>query len=167
LPPGYVPPAAGPPKVVFQPEKPKTGLGLTLPPSTPGAAQVAEANRLALTGAAPDPPRAGTAGDVFNAVGALHLNGKPLEGQMMGLVLDPLKRDWHQASTGEKALVITAGVVMAGLAAPALQNKDTVSGFQTVVPRISVPIPLGKDLKLNLSVSTTQPEGGVTLRGSF
>jgi RHS repeat-associated protein len=168
LPPGSIPAQASPPKVVLtETPQPQTGLRLTVPPLKPSASQQADDAWRAAAGQPSAPPRPGSGGDLAGAVGKLQLNGKSLQDLAIGAVTQPLIRDWEKATPGEKAAAISAGVIMAGTAAVALQNKDALAAARQVVPKIEAKIPLGKSLDLKISVSTSKPEGGITIGGKF
>jgi RHS repeat-associated protein len=140
---------------------------VTVPAPQPGAMDRAEAAWREAHGEASAPPKAGSAGDVATAVGKVQVNGQSLQDRATGAVVQPVQADWARAKPGEKAAIIATGVIMAGVAAPALQNKEVRAGLQAAVPKVEFAVPLGKDLKLGVSVSTTKPEGGVTLGGRF
>jgi len=85
----------------------------------------------------------------------------------MNALKQPLATDWGKAKPEEKAAVIGAGIVMVGVAVPGLQNKEAVGAIQRIVPKVEIPVPLGKGLELKISVSTTKPDAAITLGGRF
>jgi RHS repeat-associated protein len=166
LPPDYV---RKPPATTTLPSAPLTPASpvVTIPPPQPDAAARAQAAWQEAHGQPSAPPRAGGSGDVISALGKVQVNGKSLQDRVSGALLEPLKADWGKATPEEKGAVVAGAVVLAGVAAPALQKQEARAMLQAIVPKVEVPIPLGKNLKLNVSVSTTKPEGGITFGGSF
>jgi RHS repeat-associated protein len=160
-------PAPQPNPIAAKSPQPPPGLVVTVPQPKYNAWQHAESSWQTATGQPGTAPKAGSAGDVTSAVGKVELNGQSIQDRALGALTQPMKKDWEKATPGEKALIIGAGVVMVGAAAPALQKKEAVSALQQIIPKVEVPIPLGKGLELKVSVSTSKPEGGITLGGRF
>ena len=169
LPPNYVPPQPAQPPTAVTAKAPAAPVGttVTIPAPRPGAMDRAQAAWDEARGQPSPAPKQGSAGDVMSAVGKVQINGQSLQDRATGALIQPVQTDWAKATPAEKATVIASGVVMAGIAAPALQNKDARAALQAVVPKVEFAVPLGKDLKLGVSVSTTKPEAGLTLGGKF
>lgn len=109
--------------------------------------------------APPAAPKQGSVGDILSALAAVPEIKAALE-KLKTLALDTLKTDWSKLQTGEKAAVVTTGVVIVGGAlAGALANPDSRSVIEGQISGKFVPIP-ATPVQIKIDITKDRVTGG-------